>query len=293
MSQLSTGAKGTLITAAGATVLSVEALLVRLVRVDGWTVLFWRGLLMAVGFLIAFSVMSRGRGLLRGLVAAGAAGAVAAAFFALDNLLFIFALRTTSVANTLVIISTVPVHAALLSRLVLGERVQARFWAVIATVLAGVAVIFYGSLGSGHVQGNLAALGAAVSIAAVLVTSRRFPTVSMIPAMALGALLAALAALPFARIWSAGPRDALLLGLLGLVVVPLAFGLIVTGPRYLPAPEVSLLMLLETVLGPLWVWFVLAHRPATSTFIGGSLVLAALVTHSVLGLRRPDRAGTR
>ncbi|NJN06071.1 MAG: EamA family transporter, partial [Rhodobacteraceae bacterium] len=84
-------------------------------------------------------------------------------------------------------------------------------------------------------------------------------------------------------------RDLALLLVLGLVIMPVSFGLITAGPRYLPAAEVGLLMLLETVLGPLWVWLVIGETPASGTFLGGAIVLTTLVVHSLVGLRDAPR----
>lgn len=285
---LSSQAKGILISGTGGIVLSFEGVVVQLLHVSQWTILACRGPLMAVGFLAIFWVgWARGGGLLKGLVAVGSWGLATATLFALDNVLFIVALRTTSVANTLVLVSTVPICAALLSRLLLGERVGARTWAVIAIVVAGVAVIFSGSLGHGQLLGDLAALGAALSIAGTLVIIRRSRSIVMLPSMALGALVAGLAATPLAEVGTVRAVDAALLLLLGLVIAPVAFGCISIGPRYLLAHEVGLLMLIETVLGPTWAWLLLGQAPGVRTVAGGSMILTALVVHSVLSMSRP------
>jgi drug/metabolite transporter (DMT)-like permease len=281
-------AKWTSVTAAGVVVLSFEGVILRLLDLSQWTILLVRGPLMAVGLGVVFWLgWGRGGGLLRGLRATGGWGLLAAALFACDNVLFVVALRSTSVANTLLLLSTAPVFAGALGRPVLGERVPARTWVVTATVLCGVAVIFAGGFGRGHLSGDLAALGAAASIAGTLVVIRRARSVVMLPSMALGALAAALVAAPLADPGSVTGPDALLLALVGLVIAPVAFGPISIGPRHLPAQEVSLLMLLETVLGPVWAWLILGQSPGRSTLAGGALIVGALVTHAAIGLRRP------
>jgi drug/metabolite transporter (DMT)-like permease len=281
-------AKGLLIAGTGAIVLSFEGVLVQLLDASQWTILFVRGPLMAAGFLLIFwAGWARGSGLAGGLRAVGGWGVAAGALFAVDNVLFIVALRTTSVANTLVILSTGPVWAALGGRLLLGERIGARTWAVVATVLAGVAILFSGSLGQGRLLGDLAALGAAISIAGTLVIIRRARTVVMLPSMALGALVAGLVAWPLADPGGVSAPDAWVLLLLGLVIAPVAFGCIAIGPRYLPAHEVGLVMLLETALGPLWAWVFLDQAPGARTLAGGAIVVAALAAQSFLSVRRP------
>jgi len=81
--------------------------------------------------------------------------------------------------------------------------------------------------------------------------------------------------------------DLVLLAVLGLAVIPVSHALITEGPRYLPAAEVGLILLLETVLGPVWVWLVIGEVPVAVTFGGGAIILATLVAHSIAGLRRP------
>jgi drug/metabolite transporter (DMT)-like permease len=81
-------------------------------------------------------------------------------------------------------------------------------------------------------------------------------------------------------------RDLVLLATMGLVMLPLALGLIALGPRLIPPPEVGLLILLESILGPLWVWLVIGEVPALQTFFGGVLILGTLVVHTAYTLRR-------
>jgi drug/metabolite transporter (DMT)-like permease len=283
-------ARWTAVVAGGVVVLSFEGTIVRSLDLDQWTILLLRGPLMAAGLALLFGLGRRGGGPLAGLRAAGRLGLGAAGLFAADNLLFIIALRNSSVANTLVLLATAPVFAGVLGRLVLGERPPARTWAATVVVLLGVGVIVSGGLGHSHLLGDLAALGAALSIAGTLVLIRLGRAVVMWPSMALGALGASLVAAPLADAGSVGARDGLLLVLVGLVVAPLAFGAISVGPRHLPAQEVSLLMLLETVLGPLWAWLLLGQAPAAATIGGGALIVAALLAHALLGMRRPPPA---
>ena len=107
----------------------------------------------------------------------------------------------------------------------------------------------------------------------------------MTPAVALGGLLAAAAAWPLAHPLSVSAADLAYLFLLGLAVLPISFYLISLGPRYLPAPEVNLIMLLEIVLGPYWVWLCIGEVPEARAFAGGAVVLATLTLHSIASLR--------
>jgi drug/metabolite transporter (DMT)-like permease len=114
---------------------------------------------------------------------------------------------------------------------------------------------------------------------------RRSRRINMVPATAIAGLIAATVCAMFAASLSVTGRDIILLMLMGLFVLPVSFALITLAPRYLPAPEVGLVLLLETLLGPLWVWFALGERVSGLTILGGAVVVSTLVVHSALQLR--------
>ncbi|WP_119462428.1 DMT family transporter [Rhodospirillaceae bacterium SYSU D60014] len=276
--------RGLALTTAGVLVLTPDALLLRLLSADPWTIVFWRGLLMAV--TLAAGIQAFGEGGLRSTARSiGGAGLLIAILWAGNAVLFVVAITHTSIANTLIIIAAVPMIAAILSHLFLREPVGARTWAAIAATLFGVAIVVWNGLGHGTLGGDLAALAAAGFAAATFVVLRRSRAVNMVPATALSGVIAALSVAGVATPFSIGIEDALVLGLMGLVVLPVSFGLITLGPRYLPAPEVSLLLLLETVLGPVLVWLVLGEAVSTATLVGGAVVIVALAIHAILLLR--------
>jgi len=141
-------------------------------------------------------------------------------------------------------------------------------------------------LSGGGNLGDAIALLAALSMAAAFVTSRRTKAnLALAPAM--GGLLSAVILLPFVgEFWLGSWRTMALMGIEGLFLVPLALGLLALAPRYLPAPQVGLFLLLETVLGPLWIWAVLAESPSVNALIGGAIVIMTLALHCTLSMRR-------
>ena len=283
-------AKGLLITSAGAVILSVQGVPIRLLEVDGWTLLFARGVMSAPGLFVFFLVVERTgwRGQLRAM---GLAGVMVAVLFALDNVMFIYAITNTSVANTLLMINLSPLFAALLTRIVLREAVPRRTWLAIAGASVATLVILLGSLVSGDLLATLAALVAAIAVGGTLVVLRSRPAVNLVPAVAIGAGLAGLIGLTAASPASADLRDWVLLVLIGLLIVPVAFGLIATGPRYIPAAEVALLSLLQTVLGAFWVWIAVGEAPHGATVVGGLMLILVLAMHSVATLRNLESKG--
>lgn len=277
--------RGIILTVTAVLVLSPDALLVRLIDTDPLTLIFWRGALSALAILFFLGCLW-GRSTWFNLLRIGRPGLLSSGIAAVGTILFVYALRTTSVANTLVILAATPLFSALLSRLFLGERIARRTWLAIGVGLGGILLLFAGNLGQGTLAGDLCALAAAGCWAGNLVVLRHARSVNMTPAVALGGALAALLALVLgARPLAVAPADFGLLLLLGGLVLPLSFALITLGPRHLPAAEVSLILLLETFLGPLWVWWVLGEVPNPPTIIAGALILGTILLHSLASLR--------
>ncbi len=269
-------------------VLSPDALILRLVDTDRWSLIFWRGSLMALTLLICFVAIYR-RDVFKYLGAIGRYGLVAGFISATSSILFVTSIILTSVANTLVIISAAPLFTAISSRMFLREPVPARTWLAIFATLVGITTIFSGSLGGGTLLGDFCALGTAIGIAGHLTIARRARTVNMVPTVALGGLIAALVVLPLATPTSIDARGFLLVLLLGVVILPISSAMIVLATRFISAAEVSLIILLEAILGPLWVWAVLSEVPTIQSFIGGTIVLSTLALHSIAGLRKQSQ----
>jgi drug/metabolite transporter (DMT)-like permease len=269
----------------GVLAISPDSLVIRLVKMEPLAIAFWRALLMSMGFCLMALLLYRGR-TVRRFRAMGGVGLAVASFGACSNLLFVAAITHTAVSNTLVILAASPVFAAVLSALFLGDRIPPVTWAASLLIVVGVAVILNSSLISGSgLWGDLAALGASLSTAGLLVALRRHPGADPVPGLALGGLVAAAVVAPGVDRFAPSPHDLALLMLLGLVLLPLAIGLITRGPRYLPAPEVGLMMLLETVLGTLWVWLVIGGAPSRASIFSGVLIVSVLAVHSMIALR--------
>lgn len=278
--------KGLLITVTGVLVITPDSLLVRLISADQWTILFWRGLLSGLVILLVLG-LRQGKGFVPGLRAIGHMGLALAVLFSAGTIMFIISLRLTSAANTLFIVSTAPVFAAIMARVFLSEPVSRRTWVTILFSLIGILVIASGSAGGGpgSLLGDLAAVVTAISIAGTFTIARRYRSVSMVPAMGISGLVTAALALPFAQPTVVTPADTAYLAIMGLAMIPLAFSLMTMGPRYLPAPEVSLILLLEAVLAPLLLWFVLHEHPGNASLLGGAVVLGTLFLANVASFK--------
>lgn len=283
--------RGALLVAAAAVCWSSGGLIARLVGTSPWTTSLWRSVFASLFIAVVFRVV-RGHGVVAQWRAGGLPVVAVAVCMALASTCFIFSLARTSVANTLVLMATGPYVAGLLGWLVLGERVPPRTWLAMGVALAGTVVMVSGSWGHGALVGDLLAIAMATSFAGATVLIRRHPEIPMAPAAALATALAALVALPHAEPLAAAPRDLALLALFGVGQFGVGFLLFTTGARLIPVARSALLGMLETVLGPLWVWLLLSEQPGAATLAGGTLILAALLTNTVAGLVIPVRART-
>jgi drug/metabolite transporter (DMT)-like permease len=278
---------GVALTGLGAVILSPDALLFRLLDGGLWTSAFWRLLFLGIA-VSAFLIVRRSRALAGDVRAMGWTLPAAALCMGLSNMGFLYSLTHTTVAETLTIIATAPVFAAIFATL-LGDRPPARTWVAAATIAVGIGVIFGDSLGASALRGNLAALLVALSIAGYFTIGRVRTSVDLTPALALSAFASAALAAMLASTLAPPAGDWPLLLLLGFLVLPVSLTLISLGPKRLPAAEVGLLMLLETALGPLWVWLALNETPSLATFFGGALIIAALAAHSLAAWRSQRR----
>ncbi|MET0850968.1 MAG: DMT family transporter [Candidatus Rokuibacteriota bacterium] len=288
-------ARGVLLVACAALCWSTGGLLARLVGTDTWTTVFWRGVFCALLLLGATAARSRvrGGGLVGALGAIGWPGVAMAACFAIASTCFINALARTSVANTLVIQSTSPFIAALGARIWLGEHVPRRTWIAMAAALSGAVVMASRSWAAGSLAGDALALITAAVFATATVIVRRYREIDMAAAAGLAGILgAAFAWLP-AEPLAATTGDLALLALFGWGQLGVGLMMFTAGARLIPVAEASLIAVLESVLGPVWVWLALGETPGPASLAGGAIVLAALVGHTALDLRATRPHSTR
>jgi drug/metabolite transporter (DMT)-like permease len=286
---LSDHAKGLLITAIGIIAISPDALLIRLISTDALTIVFWRGLFFSFGMFVLLSFYFKKK-IINAFFEIGIPGLWMAVFYALGNLLFVYSFTHTAAANTLFILSTTPFWAALIAWLVFRERIPNRTWIAIVVAGIGIIIICLGkSVRADAYIGNIAGLMATATLAISFTIVARNRSKNLLPALVLGGFMTALILEPFVSPTTISDSDLGYLFLMGFVMLPLAGSLMFLGPKYLPAPEVSLLMLLESIFGPLWVWMVLNEYPGDIVIIGGAIILVTLSIHAYLGMRDTNK----
>jgi drug/metabolite transporter (DMT)-like permease len=274
-----------LITAAAPIFWSVGGLGIRIVSVSPWETIFWRGLFMALTILLFLSIRD-GNGVIQTFRKMGVPGLMIGVLLAFTSIFYVLSVSYTSVANALVLQGTSTFFAAILGWLTLHERVRIETWIAITVTIASMAFMFSGSLASGKLWGDIFGLMTAVVFAGNILTIRAYREVDMVPASCLGGLFSAIITFPMMDTFSITLSDLGLLAFLGSFQLGLGCYLFIKGSANLPPAQTALLALLETVLGPLWVWLILNEMPTVSELIGGTAILITLALHSILTERR-------
>ncbi len=270
---------GLLLVTASALAWSTAGLFTRIILVDIAAMLVWRGIFGALGIL-AISCVLQGRRAVRDFARMGVPGWTFAVISALGMVCFISSLRLTTVAHVSFIYATVPLVAAVLAWLVIGERPRRSALGASILSLFGVAIIV--GLGiEGDMFGDLLAFGMTLSLAIMMVISRRYRDIPIMPAACVSAILSAMMALPFAGDLAVGLPDLGLLAAFGLVNSAIGLALFTLGARLVPAIETALIGALETPLAPIWVLIFFAEVPSGATLVGGGIVLVAVLGHII------------
>ena len=282
---------GILLALFGTLVLTPDAMLMRMSDMGGFQMTGWRGLLMGGVMLSFWAVLSRDRAGDLASLRSGP-GLLIVGCQVLNSLLFCLGIANAPAAMVLIGVAAVPVCAALMARLVTGERASMATWAAIGAVLTGIAV---GVLGEGAgtltldwraLTGSALGLGVAMVLALNFVVLRAQPHLPILLVIGLGALIAG--GLGWAVTGPEQMFDGRLgyMALTGAVVLPVSFFSLSLASRYAPAATVSLIMLLETVLGPFWVWLGVGERPTPTMILGGSIVVVSLAVYLRHQMRR-------
>lgn len=275
VARLGDRSKGLLMSLLGVIVLSPDSLLIRLAELDDYTLIFYRGLLPSISIGLILWLYYRAE-FFPAFRRIGWAGLVNGVLFALVNITFISAIQRTTVANTLLFLALAPIFAALLSLLVLRENQRPASWLIFGLSLLSIFIIGWGSYGTNGLLGDLFALGCALSVAASAVLIRLRKDIDLVPSVLLGSLLTAVFALTQSPQLALSAPQVFYVGLTGLLLVPIGYVLLNIAPRFANSAEVQLVFLLESILGPLWVWLVIRETPSSYTLVGGSLLLCSV-----------------
>lgn len=271
----------------GGFLISIDIPLIRLAESDPWFYMVMRGLGLAcvLGAVIKFGAhytdTPKNPFNDKNFVEVGILYGIASIFFTIS-------VFTTSTANLVFILAFNPMLAAIFAWVLIGERPKLVTWLAIFATMIGVIIIVSDGLKTGNWMGDLTSLIAAIVLAYSLVRTRQSGK-DLSLSGCLGGMVSGLFALPLAIVFSGMPGAPWWIALNVLIFVPLSGFSLTLAPRYIPAPQVAIFFLLETVLAPIWVWLIFAETPTDKTLLGGVLVLGAIAGHSLwqlLPLRR-------
>lgn len=274
---------GLMLALAGALLLTPDTLLMRLSGLDGGAMLAWRACLAGLVFL-SIGLIARFREEKENRARVASFGFWSLVICQIGNAsFFAFGIALAPVAVVLLAVATVPVIAALLGYFLLGELADRRVWATIALVFSGILMSVAGDIERGlnidfeTLLGACCGLAVAVSLAFNFVIIRKNKTVPFELAIGLGALIAGCTAFYlWPAAWQVRGASLIYISVTGLIILPVSFFLLSKASRLTSAANVSMIMLLETVLGPLWVWLGIKETPSPLTLLGGVLVVGAL-----------------
>jgi drug/metabolite transporter (DMT)-like permease len=282
---------GILLVAASAVAYSTAGFFTRLIPLDAWTILVWRGLF--AGLFIAIVVLcEEGRRSWTAIRSVGWPGLVTALCSGLATIMFINAFRLTSVADVVILFATAPFVTAAVDRIWYGLQESRATLVASGAALVGTCIMVGGAGVQGRLAGDLLALGMTVLVAVMMVVIRRYRETSMLPAAGASAFLCALLALPVAAPLAVTAGEMGQLALFGVTQFGLGLLLLTLGTRLVSATESALLNTLEIPFAALWVWLAFGEVPPWATVVGGVVVIAAVlgqIGYPVLEIRRSTK----
>ena len=268
---------GILLVTAATVAWSSAGLFTRLIQLDNWTTLLWRGVFGAIAIALISCRLERKKTIVE-FFSLGPAGWLFAIVSAVGMVMFISALKHTTVAHVSIVYATVPLVTVGIAWVLLRERPTKDAMVASVAALVGVGVMV-GITSDGHWLGDLLALGMTVCLALMMVITRLAPDIPLLPSAAVSALLSAALAFPFSQSFTIAADQWLLLFLFGVVNSALGLSLFILGAKLLPAVETALITALDAPLAPILVWLVFSETPSVPTLVGGLIVFIAVANY--------------
>ena len=276
--------KGSLMAFVAVMFITPDSLFIRLSNVDTWGLVFYRGIIpfftVFLGMLLIYKLS-----FFKILFNSGYHGLIYIGTFSLTNITFVVSIQNTNVANTLVMIATAPMLSAILGAFFLKEPPDKKTWISIIITFFAIIYIFFDSLKIGNFYGDILGFITAIGLAVGAVTIRSAKTKNLVPAAVIGKLFVATFALFFIESFALIDKDLIIIPTMCILCVAIPFVLVTIAPRFIPAAEVNLFFLLETIIGPIWVWMIVKEQPNVETLYGGMVIITTIAIHSFLKLR--------
>ena len=284
MKNLNDQQKGSLLAFVAVMFITPDSLFIRLSNLDTWGLVFYRGIIpfltVFFGMLIIYQL-----NFFKILLKSGYQGIIYIITFSITNVTFVVSIQNTNVANTLVMVATAPMLSAILGSVFLKEHADKKTWISIIITLCAIIYIFFDSLKLGNFYGDILGFVTAIGLAVGAVTIRSAKSKNLVPAAVVGKLLVAIFALVFIENFALIDNDLIIIPIMCIMCVAIPFVLVTIAPRFIPAAEVNLFFLLETIIGPIWVWLIVKEQPSLETLLGGLVIITTIAFHSFLKLK--------
>ena len=285
MKNLTDQQKGSLMAFVAVMFITPDSLFIRLSNVETWGLVFYRGIIpffvVFFGMLLIYKLS-----FFKILFNSGYHGLIYIGTFSLTNITFVVSIQNTNVANTLVMIATAPMMSAILGAIFLKEPPDKKTLVSIIITFLAIIYIFFDSLKLGNFYGDILGFVTALGLAVGAVTIRSAKSKNLVPAAVVGKLIVATFALMFIESFLLVDKDLIIIPLMCVLCVAIPFVLVTIAPRFIPAAEVNLFFLLETIIGPIWVWLIIKEQPSIETLQGGIIIIATIAIHSFLKLKK-------
>ena len=285
MKNLTDQQKGSLLAFVAVMFITPDSLFIRLASIDTWSLVFYRGMIpfitVFIGMLLIYKL-----NFFSMLFNSGYHGVIYILTFSVTNITFVVSIQNTNVANTLVMIAMAPMLSAILGAIFLKELPDKKTWIAIGITFLAAVYIFYDSLQLGNIFGDILGLITALGLAVGAVTIRSAKKKNLVPAAVVGKMFVAIFAIFFVESYVLTEKDLIIVPLMCLMCVAVPFVLVTIAPRFIPAEEVNLFFLLETIIGPLWVWMIIKEQPSIETIQGGLVIIITIAIHSFLKLKK-------
>ena len=282
---LSAQKKGSLLAFIGVMFITPDSLFIRLAGIETWSLLFYRGSIPFITVLLSLLIIYKSD-FFKIFLSTGYPGVAYSITFALTNITFIISIQYTNVASTLVMVALAPMLSAILGLIFLKENPERKTWiAIIITTLAAI-YIFYDSVQIGNFLGDIFGLITALGLAVGAVIVRSAKNKNLVPSAVVGKLFVAIIAFFFVDSFELSNKDLIIVPAMCILCVAIPFVLVTIAPRFITAAEVNLFFLLETILGPIWVWMVIKEQPTLETIQGGLIIILTIAIHSVLAIKK-------
>ena len=284
MKNLTDQQKGSLLAFVAVMFITPDSLFIRLSSIDTWGLVFYRGIIPFFAVFFGMLLIYR-LNFFKILMTSGIHGIIYVITFSITNITFVVSIQNTNVANTLVMIATAPMLSAILGAIFLKEPPDKKTLISIIITFLSVIYIFFDSLKLGNFFGDILGFITAIGLAVGAVTIRSAKSKNLVPAAVVGKLFVATFALFFIDSFALINYDIFIVPLMCIFCVAIPFVLVTIAPRFIPAAEVNLFFLLETIIGPIWVWYIIKEQPSIETLQGGFVIIATIAIHSYLKLK--------